>query len=502
MEPDYRLGGCRVSLSSARKAISAIAGVSAFALFLTACGSSTPPAATSSSTATTTSGTTTSATTSASTSSSGTATSTSSSGTASPVADDDKDWCDKVKAKYGDLTGKSVSIFGSITSPESDLYNQAWKLFTDCTGAAVVYEGTKSFEADVKTRWSSGNPPDMALFPQPGLLQQTVQDSGLIQPLDDMATGNIDKYYGDAWKGYGTVNGVLYGAPNTANFKSLIWYSPKNFKTHGYTVPKTYDDLIALSDKIAATGSKPWCVGVSSGDATGWPLTDWLEDYVLRTAGPDVYDQWVSHDVKFSDPKIATALADVAKIVKNEKYVNGGVGDVKTIAGTTFQNAGLPILQDQCTFHRQANFYEANWPAGTKVGPDGDVDAFYFPGIDPQFGNPVLGGGEFFAAFADRPEIKAFQYFATTASYTNARAKLGGVLFANKAMDAANVPSPVLQTALKVLQDPKTVYRFDASDLMPGAVGSDAEFKQFTAWITGQDDATTLANIDAAWPTS
>ena len=418
------------------------------------------------------------------------------------MADDDADWCDKVKAAYGDLSGTKVSMFGSITAPESDLYNQAWKLFTDCTGSTVAYEGTKSFEADVKTRWSSGNPPDIAIFPQPGLLQTTVEDSGLIQPLADDAAANVDKYYGDAWKGYGTVNDVLYGAPNSANFKSLIWYSPKTFKDKGYTVPTSYDELIALSDKIAATGAKPWCAGIGSGDATGWPLTDWLEDYVLRTAGPDVYDQWVSHDVKFSDAPISTALADMAKVVKNPAYVNGGFGEVNSIASTTFQDAALPILKGDCTFHKQANFQEANWPAGTVVGPDGDVDAFYFPGIDPAFGTPVLGGGEFYAAFADRPEVHAFQYFATTASYTNARAKLGGVLFANKAMDPANVASPVLKTALEVLQDPKTVFRFDASDLMPGAVGADAEFKQFTAWIGGQDDATTLANIDAAWPTN
>ena len=51
------------------------------------------------------------------------------------------------------------------------------------------------------------------------------------------------------------------------------------------TVPKTWDEMVALSNKIVADGGKPWCAGISSGDATGWPVTDWMEDFMLRTAG-------------------------------------------------------------------------------------------------------------------------------------------------------------------------------------------------------------------------
>ena len=237
-------------------------------------------------------------------------------------------------------------------------------------------------EAQIGVRVSSGNPPDLAIFPQPGLLTQIVESSGAALKVPDATAANVDKWYANGVKGYGTVNDIYFGVPNSTNFKSLVWYSPKDFKAKGYEVPKTYDELIALSDKIAATGAKPWCAGIASGEATGWTATDWLEDYVLRTAGPDVYDQWVSHEVKFSDAPIANALAEMGKVLKNPDYVNGGIGDVKSIASTDFKDGGLPILKGECTFHRQATFYEANWPKGTKVGPDGDVNAFYLPGID------------------------------------------------------------------------------------------------------------------------
>jgi len=410
------------------------------------------------------------------------------------------DWCKALKDTYGDVTGKTVELYTSIVTPEDQPYKDAFKTWEQCTGAKVNYTGDKAFEAQITVKVQAGNPPDIALFPQPGLLKQVVESSGAVKPAPALAAKNVETYYGGDWKKYGTVNDQFYGVPNSANVKSFVWYSPKYFKEAGYTVPTTWDELMALSDKIAASGKKPWCAGIGSGDATGWPATDWLEDFVLRGAGPDVYDRWISHDVKFADKPIADALAKVGSILKNPKYVNGGYGDVSTIATTTFQDGGLPILKGTCFLHRQASFYAANWPKGTKVAQDGDVYAFYLPPFNDKFGKPVEGGGEFAAAFSDQPAVQSFQTFLTYPIYSNTRAKLGNFISANKGLDVANVDTPINKLSVQLLTDPKTVFRFDASDLMPGAVGADAEWKQLTSWITGQDDATTLANIDRAWP--
>lgn len=267
-------------------------------------------------------------------------------------------------------------------------------------------------------------------------------------------------------------------------------------------MPTTWAELQALDEKIRSSGKKPWCIGIKSGEATGWQITDWLEEYVLRLYGPDVYDQWISHDVKFSDPQIADALKQAGEILKNPDQVNAGIGDVNSIASTEFNDVAPLITSGQCFMTRQAANFTSNYKDPTVVGPDGDVNAFYFPPIKTDFGQVVLGGGTFWAAFADRPEVQAFQYYVATPDFANTRAKLGSYISANLGLQTSSVPNPVQQTALTVLQDPDTVFRFDASDLMPAAVGSDAEWKQFTAWITGQDDATTLSNIDAAWPTS
>jgi alpha-glucoside transport system substrate-binding protein len=408
--------------------------------------------------------------------------------------------------KYGDLTGKKVHVYTSIVAPEDQAHKDSYKLFTTCTGATVQYEGSKEFEAQLVVRVKSGNAPDIAYVPQPGLLKTLVQDTGKVVEAPQDVSDNVDKWFGQDWKNYGTVDGKFYAAPLGANVKSFVWYSPKMFKDNGWQIPQTWDEMMKISDEAAAKGIKPWCAGIGSGDATGWPATDWLEDVILRDWGADYYDGWVNHDTPFNDDKVVQSLDRVGNILKNPKYVNGGFGDVKSIATTTFQDGGLPILKGQCVFHRQASFYAANWPKGTNVAQDGDVFAFYLPVTNQDNGKPVLGGGEFVAAFNDRPEVQAFQTYLSSDVWANQKAKDtpgGGWVSANKGLDPNNLVSPIDKLSAETLQDPAAVFRFDGSDQMPGSVGAGSFWKQMTAWIaSGESTKAALDNIEKSWPKS
>ncbi|GGL07356.1 ABC transporter substrate-binding protein [Mangrovihabitans endophyticus] len=400
---------------------------------------------------------------------------------------------------FGDLKGKTVSVYTSIVTPEDKPQIDSYKPFENCTGVTVKYEGDKAFETQVLVRAKAGNPPDIAFVPQPGLLKQLVE-TGRAVPAPQQVSDNVDKFFGQDWKDYATVDGKFYAAPLGANVKSLVWYSPQEFADSGYQVPTTLDQLKALSDKMVADGKTPWCAGIASGEATGWPITDWMEDMMLRLYGPDTYDKWVNHEIPFNGPESTAALDAVGAYLKNPKYVNGGLGDVKSIATTTFQDAGLPIVDGACSLHRQANFYAANWDEDTKVAEDGDVFAFYLPGKDATT-KPVLGGGEFTLAFSDRPEVQAFQTYLSSDTWANNKAAISsGWVSANKGLDVNNLKSPIDKLSAQILQDPKAVFRFDGSDQMPAAIGSNAFWKQATNWITGQDTKTTVDNIEKAWP--
>lgn len=403
-------------------------------------------------------------------------------------------------ADYGTFDGAQVDVYGTILDAEADRLNESWVEFEDCTGIDIVYEGSSEFEAQINVRVQGGNPPDLAIFPQPGLLASVV-GTGSVLPAPEAVAANATEYWNETWQGFGTVDGTLYAAPLMASVKGMVWYSPTVFEENGWEIPTTLDELDELTATIAETDVTPWCVGFGSGEATGWPGTDWLEDYVLRLHGPDVYEQWVAHEIAFDDPRIVEALDRVGDVIKNPDYVNGGIGDVSTIATTDFGEAGLPVLDGECAMHHQATFYEGFWSDdnSVEVAEDGQVWAFLLPGTEAGAAD-VTGGGEFVGAFSDAEEVVAVQTFLSSPEWANSRVSLGGVLSANSGLDPANASSDLLRAGYDILQDPETTFRFDGSDSMPGAVGSGTLWTGMVDWISGAETQAVLTQVEQSWP--
>jgi alpha-glucoside transport system substrate-binding protein len=398
-----------------------------------------------------------------------------------------------------------VTVYGTIADTEADLLQKSWADWEKENKIQIKYESSKEFEAQIGIRAQGGNAPDLAIFPQPGLLGD-LASRGFIQPAPDSVTANLKKYWSKDWAGYATTDGTIYGAPLMASVKGFIWYSPQNFADNGWTVPKTWQEMVDLTKTIqASTGKPPWCVGFGSDAATGWPGTDWVEDILLRQAGPETYDKWVSHDTKFTDPAVKKALDTLGEIVKNPAYVNAGWGDVKSINTTAFGDVATTLNNGSCAMTHQASFFDGfiSDPknGGGKVGPDAGIWAFMTPPMDASAGPAVTGGGEIVGAFSNDADTVKVQKYLSSPEWANSRVKLGGVISANKGLDPASASSPILQEAIKTLQDPDTTFRFDASDLMPGAVGSAAFFKGMVDWINGSSSDEVLKTIDAAWPT-
>ena len=292
--------------------------------------------------------------------------------------------------------------------------------------------------------------------------------------------------------------------------KSLVWYSPKTFAKNGWKVPTTFADMVTLSNTIASssskTGTKPWCVGIGSAAATGWPLTDWMEEIMLRMYGPTVYAGWVKGTVKFTDPRVANVLKTVGSIVKNPAYVNAGIGDVKSIATTPFASAGLPIEPSKggkCAMMQMASFYGSDFDKGTVISPTGDIYAFYEPSMNTT--HPVEIAGDLVPAFNNKPATQFVQEYIASPEWVEANVAAqnkvgGGWISGNKLTPASIYTNPIDKLSYAQVTDPKTVAAFDGSDAMPAVVGSGSFWTQMTKWILGQSDSTTLANIYATFP--
>lgn len=405
----------------------------------------------------------------------------------------------------GSLEGETVEIAGGITGVEADALNEAFADFEAETGIDVVYTGDKGFEGNIVTKVAGGSAPDIAIVPQPGLLRALV-GTGEVQPATEEVEANVDEYWAPAWKSYGTVDDVFYAAPMLANLKGYVFYRPASFEEWGVEVPTTWDELIELTDTIReATGEAPWCAGFASGDATGWPGTDWIEDLVLRQAGAEVYDSWANGETPFTDPAIEEAFDTVGEILLNPDYVNAGFGDVQSINSTAFGDMAAAVADGRCAMTHQGSFLAANFltvetEAGTTptIAPDGDIYAFILPGME-EGELAVEGGGEFVTVFSDDPATQAVAEYMSTPEFADARVSLGGVISANTGADPNLASSVFLTEAMETVQDPNTVFRFDASDLMPASVGSGSFWRGMVDWIDGKPTPQVLSDIQAGY---
>jgi len=408
------------------------------------------------------------------------------------------DWA----ASAPDLSGQDVTIFGPWLAPEDDIFRSMITYFTDATGANVTYTGSDGFEQQIVIDSEAGSAPNIAVFPQPGLAA-TMAAQGLLSPLgDEMGSWVADNYAaGQSWVDLGTYadaggNDQFYGFFYNVNVKSLVWYVPENFEDAGYDVPGSMEELIALSEQIIADGDTPWCIGLGSGAATGWPATDWVEDIMLRTQTPEVYDGWVSNEIPFNDPRIIEAVDTFGIFAKNDAMVAGGAA---AVGSTDFRDSptGLFSSPPQCYLHRQASFAPAFFPEGTELGEDADF--FYFPSYaGKDLGNPVLGGGTLMAVTDASDATSAFMEFLQQPLAHEVMMAQTGFLTPHSGVNLATYGDDTLRGQGEILQN-ATTFRFDASDLMPGAVGAGSFWTGMVDYVGGASAEEVTGAIQDSW---
>jgi len=382
---------------------------------------------------------------------------------------------------FGNIGGQ-VTVVGSWTGSEQDSFMAMVAPFEQMTGVKVQYTGSRDLNAQLTAGIASKNLPDVAGLPGPGAMIQWAKQ-GALKPLDFL---DVNAYKADTPPGFadlGVVEGKTIGIFVKAAVKGLIWFNPKVY-TGG--APANWDALEATSP---APAQNLWCVGLESGGASGWPATDWIEDIVLRQAGPDIYDKWVKGQQKWSSPEIKTAFQTFGDVLSKS---NGGPN---YIVSTNFGDAANPMFKTPpgCLFTHQASFITDFFQkqGGAKAG---DYDFFPFPDIKPEF-NGVTGGGDLFGMFNDTPQARALIQWLVTPQAQEIWVKRGGAISASKSVPLSDYPDDTSRRSAQILTTAK-VFRFDASDQMPNAM-NDAFFKAMVQFAQnpGQLDSI-LSNLD------
>ena len=422
-----------------------------------------------------------------------------------PIGEDDTfSWADLDAFNELDLGGEEITVFGPWTGVDEQLVNSVLDYFRNATGANVVYSGSDSFEQQIIIDTEAGSPPNIAIFPQPGLAAD-LASKGALTPLgEETEAWTLENYAaGQSWVDLGTYAGPdgeesFYAFPYKVDVKSLVWYVPDNFTDAGYEVPETMEDLLALSEQIVADGGTPWCIGLGSGDATGWPATDWVEDIMLRTAPPETYDAWVTNEIPFNDEAVVNAIDTFGTFAKNDAWVNGGASSV---GSTDFRDSpqGLFNVPADCYMHHQASFIPSFFPEGTELGIDADF--FYFPAFAEQdLGTPVLGAGTLWAITEDSDGTRALLEFLQTPLANEIWMAQSGFLTPHTGVNTDAYANDTLRKQGDILLD-ATTFRFDGSDLMPGAIGAGAFWTGMVDFVSDPDmtGETAATQIQEAW---
>ena len=414
----------------------------------------------------------------------------------------DFNWESYEALKSMDLSGETITVFGTWLGLEEERFENAMKYFEDATGAKVEYAGSDSFEQQIVIDLEAGSAPNLAIFPQPGLAKDLAA-RGLLAPLAEADAQWVRDNYaaGQSWVDLATYaddtgTEKFYGLFYRVDVKSLVWYSPENFEDAGYDVPTTMEEIVALSDQIVADGETPWCIGLGSGAATGWPATDWVEEMLLRTQPPAVYDEWVANTISFDDERIVAAIVEFGKFALNDDYVAGGAG---AVASTDFRDspAGLFASPPQCYMHRQASFIPAFFPEGTSMGED--VDFFYFPSFAGEdLGKPVLGAGTVMTITNDSKGARALMDYLKTPIAHEIWMAQGGFLTPHSGANTALYDNDAQRKMGDILLGADT-FRFDGSDLMPGAIGAGVFWTGMVDYAGGKPAADVAKSIQDTW---
>jgi alpha-glucoside transport system substrate-binding protein len=395
------------------------------------------------------------------------------------------------------LAGQTVTILTVASDEQVALFEKSLQQIEERTGVDVVVESSSDFETLAITRAESGDPPGIYAFPQPGLMAELARRGFLVDLNQFLADDYLRQQYKQTWLDMGTVDGVLVGVWHEASVKSLVWYSKKSFDELGLEAPQTWDELLGITEKLAVNGFTPWCIGIESGVATGWPGSDWIEDIMLRTVKPEVYDQWVTGQLPFSSPEVLQAFELMGQIWLEPVFVAGGS---EAIAKTNFLDAVQPLFDNPpgCLMHRQASFISFVFPEGVEYGVG--VDYFYLPPIDEAIsGRPVLIAGSVFSLAKDTPAGRVVMEYMTTGDSVRAEVESGGVLAPHNDVPLAWYPDEVQRGYAQILEDADTV-RFDGSDLMPAQVGAGSFWTGIVDYVNGADLDTVLKTIEASWP--
>ncbi|MFF4410316.1 ABC transporter substrate-binding protein [Streptomyces sp. NPDC001404] len=383
------------------------------------------------------------------------------------------------------LTGQKLKVTAVWTGVEQQNFTKVLDEFHQRTGADVSFVPSgDDMSSFVGSKIAGGDPPDVAMLQQPGVLREFAQ-KGWLKPLSASTTAELNKNFAKGWQDLGADRGKQYGVYFKTSNKSLVWYNAKIFGAAGAKEPRTWPEFLRTAQAIADYGVSP----VSVGGADGWTLTDWFENVYLSQAGREKYDALTTHKIKWTDPSVKDALTTLGQLFgKKELLAGGNEGALQTQFPTSVTQVFAGGDKAKAAMVYEGDFAAANVTAAkASIGTDAKVFPFPAVGAEP----PVVTGGDVGVALKDGQAAQALLTFLASPDAAAIWAHQGGFVSANRNLDLAVYPDDVQRSIAKALVGAGDGFRFDMSDQAPAAFGGkpgQGEWKDLQDFLKNPSD--------------
>jgi len=387
--------------------------------------------------------------------------------------------------------GGKIDVAAVWTGAEQENFEAVLDAFSEESGVDVSYTSTgDDVGAYLGTQIEGGNPPDVAMLPQPGLLRDLAGDGSLVEANSEVQ-GALEENFDPIWTELGSAEGTLYGVYFKVANKSTWWYNKNVFEQAGVEPPSTWDDMLQAAKTVNASGV-PF---VSIGGGDGWTLTDWFENIYIQTAGAEKYDQLANHEIPWTDQSVIDALETWAQLVGDDANIAGGVSGALQ---TDFPTSVAQVYADP---PEAATVYEGDFVAGvitaeTKAKLGTEADFFTFPQIGDAAPS-IVGGGDVAVALSDDENAQKLLAFLATPEAAEVWASKGGFTSANENLDTGVYPDEITARSAEAVTAAEQ-FRFDLSDLQPAAFGGTVGkglFLRFQDFLKNPDDPQSIAKL-------
>jgi multiple sugar transport system substrate-binding protein len=230
-----------------------------------------------------------------------------------------------------------------------------------------------TFQNDI-TSYLQGTPNDVATW-FAGYRMQYFAAQGLLEPIDDVWAkigGSFDAATTALCKG---LDGHFYFVP-IYNYPWVVFYNKSTFASKGYTVPTTWDQLIALCKTMQKDGLIPFAFA----DKDLWPALGTFDILNLRINGYDYHIKLMHNEAHWTDPQVTAVFDQWRELTP---YLQTGAN------GRIWEDGSKTLESKQAGMIFQGtNQIAANYVSDNKNLSD--LDFFQYPEINPTYGQDYM----------------------------------------------------------------------------------------------------------------